>query len=589
MTTQEPHEESTASRLARPVVTRLKRAFSPWVWLFGFLPGGLFGATLGGLLFFLNPDLDFSPPNVAQALLFFTLLAGAFTTVGHALFAGLFRWRSHRWLPWSLTFVLSSGAVMAWVHASLYSFYLTPGLDNRLIKAAISLTAIALVAFYTTLLHALHARPWSGRSQFLLFALCVLSIFVLLERRSAWKPTALRQARPLVGTTSNSPRLLVVGIESASLDVILPLTGQGKLPFFADILRRGAYGRLGSLSPVRRSPIWYSLSSGQYPYKHGVVSEDGLKAFARDEERYNLRPIAIGIDRWGPMIGLDPRDQPPPPKSPALWDFLQRFGVRTALVGWPAPDESLAGCEIALSDSFLQRPATGSEIPPGIPPGLLTARITGDDIDPALLARFGEPSEEWLRDALAQDLWRESIAYRLLETGSADALFLGLPGLLTVSEQTFAGYNSSQFEGRKDDRAALAAQRLTAYYSYLDTILARLWQRIEGPKLLVVTSAWGTDEPGTWDWLTALAEGGRPLGARFDTAPDGVFMMLGDNLASGTFLENADVLDVAPTVLYALGVPLAPELDGRVQTESFGDAFLDRTPLTFVPSFVPVN
>ena len=147
MTSTDSSEESTASRLRRPVVTRLRRAFSPRLWVFGFLPGGLTGATLGVLLYFLNPDLDFSPPSLAKALIFFTLLGGAASSVLHAIAAGLVQFRSHRWLPWALTVALGTGAVMAWVHASLYSFYLPPGIDNRLIKAAISLTIFALIAF----------------------------------------------------------------------------------------------------------------------------------------------------------------------------------------------------------------------------------------------------------------------------------------------------------------------------------------------------------------------------------------------------------------------------------------------------------
>ncbi len=566
---------------------RTKRAFSPTVWVLGFLPGGLLGACLASLLFFLNPDLDFSATRVARSIVFYTMVVGGVSSVAHSAAAWAFRWSSRRWLPWAMTLGLSLTTVGAWVHASHYSFYLTPGLDNRLLKAAISLTVFALATFYTTLLHTLNSRPWSYRSQLLVWALCFLTVGVMIERRSAWKPSVRQAQRPVFAAAQSSPRLLVVAIESATLDVILPVTGQGRLPFLGTLLRQGAYGRLGTFGPTRRSPVWYSLASGQYPYKHGVVSENGLATpfSTTTDQRYNLRPMAAGMDQWGPWIGLQRHDLPPTAKSPALWDFLQRFGLKTAMVGWPAPDETLAGCDIAISDSFLGRSDPGSEVPPGIPPGVLTSRVTARDIDPALLARFGESPPSWLAESLAQDLWRESIALRILEAGNTDALFLGLPGLQRVATETFGGYDSAQFAAQTSPRSALASQQLTTYYAYLDAALSRLWQRIEGPKLLLVTSAWGIDEPGADQWLTSLIQGGRPMGGRYDNQPDGVLMLLGDNLASGTFLDGADVLDVAPTILYALGLPLAPDLDGRVLTDSFGDAFLDRTPLTFVPSY----
>lgn len=60
---------------------------------------------------------------------------------------------------------------------------------------------------------------------------------------------------------------------------------------------------------------------------------------------------------------------------------------------------------------------------------------------------------------------------------------------------------------------------------------------------------------------------------------------MGDGLRAGTFLEDARLVDLMPTLLYALRLPISRDLDGRVLTGAFETAYLARNPLTFVPSY----
>jgi predicted AlkP superfamily phosphohydrolase/phosphomutase len=54
---------------------------------------------------------------------------------------------------------------------------------------------------------------------------------------------------------------------------------------------------------------------------------------------------------------------------------------------------------------------------------------------------------------------------------------------------------------------------------------------------------------------------------------NGIFVMHGPNVRADAHLEGARILDLAPTILYALGVPL-PAMEGRVLREVFTDEFL---------------
>jgi predicted AlkP superfamily phosphohydrolase/phosphomutase len=55
-------------------------------------------------------------------------------------------------------------------------------------------------------------------------------------------------------------------------------------------------------------------------------------------------------------------------------------------------------------------------------------------------------------------------------------------------------------------------------------------------------------------------------------SPQGVLLAHGPHTAAGEF-EGLNISDVAPTVLYALGLPVPIGLDGRVRTDLFDDAF----------------
>jgi arylsulfatase A-like enzyme len=48
---------------------------------------------------------------------------------------------------------------------------------------------------------------------------------------------------------------------------------------------------------------------------------------------------------------------------------------------------------------------------------------------------------------------------------------------------------------------------------------------------------------------------------------EGIFIGTGPGFQTGAKPENANLLDIAPTVLHLLGVPVPEDMDGRVLTE----------------------
>lgn len=535
----------------------------------GFAPGALTGVHLAGLIFFLNPGLPFTPVPVLRGIAVYGALGGLVSLLLHLPFTWGRPRRARRVLPWALTVALVLSALLDWTHASYYAYFLPPGINERLIKTALWLTLGALISFYTALLHSLHRRRYGIRSRLAYGSLAVLSVYAMVDRREAFRPPPAPSPRPAAVEAGQRPRLWVVGIDSATLDAILPLAGQGKLPFFSTLLQGGAYGRLETLSPTRRDAAWTALATGKYPYKHGVMGRRSYPAgFLSRGAELRLLPAGISFRRWG-TLGGSPLPPRPDRRALALWEVLPRLGVPAGVVGWPEMAPQPGENVFALADRAFNR-VPGSK-----------------RIDPKLLSRFGPDPSRWLLDAVAADLQRQARTLSLAGQNSrAEAVFLLLPGLRDVSRRTFGGFSAVQFEGEHRGGAArAAAERLTAYYTVLDTLLAEIWASEEGPRLLAVVSAYGVDPQGGWKRLWGQMAPGTALGGEFLGAPDGTLLLYGEGVRPGELLTGARIVDLAPTLLYGLGFPVARDLDGQVLTAAYDKGFLARNPVTFFPSY----
>lgn len=550
------------------------------------LPGLLAGAHAANQLFFLNPDLPFAPRTLTRVGLVYSSIGGLLSVLLLTPVTWGRRSRAQRLLPWAITFVLAGVAITDFIFASRYSYYLPPGINRRMIKAALWLSLVSLIFFYTALLHTLHRRPYSARSSIGLILLALASIYVMAERREAFNPTPEPTPLPSAVELDQRPTLYVVGLGGASLDAILPLATQGRLPFFTRLLEEGVYARPKSIAPVQGEALWTTLATGRLPYKHGIVSSQVFPAGLVAQDGWvSMLPTRIGTLLWETLTTprlIDATHR----KTVAIWDVLERLRFETGLVGWPVTDPVPEESSYGFSHRYFQ----GYFTAPMAQPGELAERgvlfqVNPEEIDPLLVENLGDRVPyEFLQD-LAEDLWRESLTMFLLDQQEeAKANFIMLPGLARVSSRNFGGFSAVHFSGVRREPYLSASQRLSAYYSYLDQFLAELWQRETGPKILAVVSAYGFEAPEGWRRLRAQVTGRRTNGL-YQQAPDGLFVLLGDGIRQGEFLEDVELVDIMPTLLYSLGFPIARDLDGRVLTSAFSSAFLARNPLTVVPSY----
>ena len=67
-------------------------------------------------------------------------------------------------------------------------------------------------------------------------------------------------------------KVLVIGLDGATWDLIKPWATKGKLPTFKKLMNEGTYGVLQSTIPPSTIPAIPSFMTGKNPGKHGVVA-----------------------------------------------------------------------------------------------------------------------------------------------------------------------------------------------------------------------------------------------------------------------------------------------------------------------------
>lgn len=71
--------------------------------------------------------------------------------------------------------------------------------------------------------------------------------------------------------------------------------------------------------------------------------------------------------------------------------------------------------------------------------------------------------------------------------------------------------------------------------------------------------------------------------------PKGIFMIKGPNIKTGKTLPNIDIIDIAPTILYIMGVPISKEMDGKVFKNCLAKEFQQANQVKFLETYEMVH
>lgn len=112
---------------------------------------------------------------------------------------------------------------------------------------------------------------------------------------------------------ARAPRLLAIGLDGATFDLLLPMAERGWLPNIGRALAEGARGVLRSTVPPLTAPAWTSFQTGVDPGRHGVFSFQRRLDATLEREFVNSTAI----------------------RAPRLWHWLAQHGLTSGVINLP--------------------------------------------------------------------------------------------------------------------------------------------------------------------------------------------------------------------------------------------------------------
>jgi hypothetical protein len=397
-------------------------------------------------------------------------------------------------------------------------------------------------------------------------------------------PAPAPGAGPEAGTRG---RVVLFGVDGADWRVIDPLVGQGRLPHFGRVIAEGSTGVLRSMDPSASPSLWTTIATGVRPERHGihgfVVPRGGEPAGPGDVGRGGAAPAGGGGDE--PAAGGPGSIRPVTSdmrRAPAFWTILPRHGRSVGVVGWLVtwPAEPVDGFIVSSYLPYLYNWSTGrplkGTIVEGIPrqtwPESLLADLEADKVKPAdlgrrALERFYDPGRvaalpaadrecvEGFVWSLACDETYRRIGLRLFDRRPVDLFAVYFGGIDVASHRfwKFAFPDAMNYGVGAPEREVLG-RVLEEYYVYVDGLLGEYLERLRPEDTLLVLSDHG---------FRPVLVPGRPTTSGHHR-PEGILGLLGRGARRGHRFGEASILDVLPTILMLVDVPISRDLEGRI-------------------------
>jgi hypothetical protein len=271
------------------------------------------------------------------------------------------------------------------------------------------------------------------------------------------------------------------------------------------------------------------------------------------------------------------------------------------VIDWPLTFPAHPVDGYVVSDEFLRREdpsvlaSIGAEPPLVWPPDLIEParaarlRTTLDATSIALIAERAigrQPGEGQTlhTNPIATDAASEQIARDLSALRPVQFTAVRFPGIDAVGHYYLRYAMPRAFGDVSDDERLRYGRVLEQYYTYVDSIIGRAMTALGPDDLLLVVSGFGMEPLSVGKRMLERIAGDPDLSGSHERAPDGFIMAYGRSVGKGNF-PRASVVDVAPTVLYFLGLPIARDLDGYARTDIFTSSFTEQRPITFIPYY----
>jgi len=386
----------------------------------------------------------------------------------------------------------------------------------------------------------------------IVFAVVML---VLPAVRLVWQPTPPLAPMEVAARPLGEPHrpLVVVGVEGLDSKVLLTHVEDGRHETLSRIRSAGAWGPVKPHRPHLRLSLWTTVATGTYPGRHGLKSHWGWLLPWIPEQPLRLLPWTPQGSRLILPWGVAERVVPPPSSVPPLWERLRASGVPSEVFGWPG----IWGPGVLVSDAS---PTSGPRT-----------------LDPAI--------ETSLRRALDPFDKRGDLVWAAVERdqrtidGTLDALSSGVDDIWIHLDALSETRRELEPVKRMHTRER---EVLDLILELLDDQLGRVLASTSPDALVAVVSPYGLAPPGSWERLRRLLGFGGDWRTSPEDSPDGLLLLFGDGVSGGDRFAEVKTIDIAPTLCYLLGLPVAQYMEGGVILDAVEDQYLADHPLRVV-------
>ena len=375
------------------------------------------------------------------------------------------------------------------------------------------------------------------------------------------------------------PRLLLIGWDAADWQVIHPMVDAGLMPNLERLINTGTIGNLASLSPMLSPILWTSIATGKRCYAHGV------RGFIEPlPDRSGLRPV-----------GTRTRT------CKALWNILSQSGRPSIVCGWQAshPAEPILGAMVSSLFAVPSAKATpkkwpvagGSIQPAELTDALGELRVHPREIEGSmiqqLIPRAAKLDQKnpvvqrvltFVAERLAEVITMQAAASELLESNPWD---LGAIYYECIDQMghKFMPFHPPRLPEVANPDFELYQEVMAGIYRFHDLMLARLVE-LAGPETYVMV----VSDHG---FQSGANRPRRPVEPAQWHRPQGIFVLAGPGIAADQMIEGASLLDIAPTILTLLGLPVGEDMEGKVLV----NAFVEPPAIARIPSWeeIPGN
>ena len=497
-------------------------------------------------------------------------------------------WASVRVLAWLAALSAALAAVLMWLNVSGFSAALAEPAASRMTRGALATSGSAIVLLGTAIVHYSFGRRGS-RAAATVFVLAVLASIALPLAARGRAVESVGAAAPVSSNLSAEqepgPTVVMVLLDGASLEYILPRVADGRLPGFSRLLDKGAWMDLATTRPTQPDAVWAAVATGMYPFRNGIRSSASYYA-GGDTRAIDLLPdhcfshvlVRLGFVRDEPINASAWRARP-------LWSILADAGLRVGVVRWPLTFPAPAAPGFIVSDRFHQLGGSIEAFNQGAyPPAILAdvqARFAGE--------QSAEVASPWPADdpeptALARDRSYSRAMQALRAQFDPRFVALRYEGLDTLGHY-YLRYSQARASGRvsEEDRRRFG-QALDRHYAFIDAEIGAALDTLAPDDLLVVVSGFGMQPLNPVKEAVGRLMGDPDFSGTHERAPDGFLLVYGTVADPGRH-QRGSLVDVTPTILYFLGLPVARDMDGYTRADLFTKAFTAERPIAFIPTY----